>query len=168
MPAAVATTAAAPVVKTSLAHKVELYHSFEGFTYNVVLGSQLLSMLQYVVYLDFCIMDEAAKDMNKGLMANTHLSPLACVWASLQVLVGDVASGLRSVLYWSLGVCLAIQISRIVSCCSFCAVSPTFWVCPSRLAFSQPVSSPLSIALAVGMRHALVLGIPPRLCMDCS
>ncbi|CAE7736321.1 RH35 [Symbiodinium microadriaticum] len=53
---------------------VELYHSFEGFTYNV--------------------------DMNKGLMANTHLSPLACVWASLQVLVGDVASGLRSVLYW--------------------------------------------------------------------
>ncbi|CAE7041706.1 Edem2 [Symbiodinium natans] len=53
---------------------VELYHSFEGFTYNV--------------------------DMNKGLMANTHLSPLACVWASLQVLVGDVSSGLRSVLYW--------------------------------------------------------------------
>lgn len=33
---------------------------------------------------------------------NTHLSPLACVWASLQVLIGDVASGLRSVLYWSL------------------------------------------------------------------
>ena len=38
--------------------------------------------------------------MNKGLMMNTHLSPLACVWASLQVLIGDVASGLRSVLYW--------------------------------------------------------------------
>lgn len=43
----------------------------------------------------------SAKDMNKGLMMNTHLSPLACVWASLQVLIGDVASGLRSVLYWN-------------------------------------------------------------------
>lgn len=53
---------------------VEQHHSFEGFTYTV--------------------------DMNKGLMMNTHLSPLACVWASLQVLIGDVASGLRSVLYW--------------------------------------------------------------------
>ncbi|CAK9013503.1 unnamed protein product [Durusdinium trenchii] len=53
---------------------VEQHHSFEGFTYTV--------------------------DMNKGLMMNTHLSPLACVWASLQVLIGDVSSGLRSVLYW--------------------------------------------------------------------
>ncbi|CAJ1348120.1 unnamed protein product [Effrenium voratum] len=53
---------------------VEQHHTFEGFTYTV--------------------------DMNKGLMVNTHLSPLACVWASLQVLIGDVASGLRSVLYW--------------------------------------------------------------------
>ena len=56
---------------------VEQHHSFEGFTYTV--------------------------DMNKGLMVNTHLSPLACVWASLQVLIGDVASGLRSVLYWRPG-----------------------------------------------------------------
>jgi O-glycosyl hydrolase len=46
----------------------------------------------------------ATEDMNKGLMMNTHLSPLACVWASLQVLIGDVASGLRSVLYWYLGI----------------------------------------------------------------
>ena len=30
-------------------HKVELYHSFEGFTYNVVLGSQLRSMLRFGV-----------------------------------------------------------------------------------------------------------------------
>ena len=67
--------------------------------------------------LEFFIIDNADKDMNKGLMANTHLSPLACVWASLQVLVGDVASGLRSVLYWSLDSYLVIQVSTIVSCC---------------------------------------------------
>jgi len=53
---------------------VEQYHSFEGFTYSV--------------------------DMFKGLMTNTHLSPLSCVWGSLQVLVGDVVGGLRTVLYW--------------------------------------------------------------------
>lgn len=53
---------------------VERYHTFEGFTYNV--------------------------DMNKGLMAKTHLSPLSSVWGSLQVLLGDVAGGLRTVLYW--------------------------------------------------------------------
>eukprot|EP00913_Durusdinium_trenchii_P008076 g7573.t1 len=46
------------------------------------------------------ILSTSSEDMNKGLMMNTHLSPLACVWASLQVLIGDVSSGLRSVLYW--------------------------------------------------------------------
>jgi len=53
---------------------VERYHAFEGFTYTV--------------------------DMFKGLMSNSHLSPLSAVWGSLQVLFGDVAGGLRTVLYW--------------------------------------------------------------------
>ena len=53
---------------------VEQYHQFEGFSYSV--------------------------DMFKGMMSNTNLSPLACVWGSLQVLLGDVAGGLRTILYW--------------------------------------------------------------------
>mmetsp|Transcript_820 Transcript_820/g.2408 ORF Transcript_820/g.2408 Transcript_820/m.2408 type:complete len:547 (-) Transcript_820:188-1828(-) len=53
---------------------IEQHQTFEGFTYNV--------------------------DMFRGHISNTHLSPLSCVWASVQILAGDVAGALRTVLYW--------------------------------------------------------------------
>lgn len=53
---------------------LEQFSGFEGFTYNI--------------------------DMYTGLMTNSHLSPLSCVWASLQVLAGDASGALRTVLYW--------------------------------------------------------------------
>eukprot|EP00928_Gymnodinium_smaydae_P008199 TRINITY_DN12980_c0_g1_i4.p1 TRINITY_DN12980_c0_g1~~TRINITY_DN12980_c0_g1_i4.p1 ORF type:complete len:814 (+),score=131.31 TRINITY_DN12980_c0_g1_i4:153-2594(+) len=53
---------------------VDMHLSFEGFTYNV--------------------------DSRTTVMSNTHLSPLSCVWGSLQVLLGNTADALRAVLYW--------------------------------------------------------------------
>merc|ERR1719410_1974162 len=38
--------------------------------------------------------------MFSGMLTNPHLSPLSCVWGSLQVLAGDVQGALRTVLYW--------------------------------------------------------------------
>ena len=67
----------------------------------------------------------ATEDMNKGLMMNTHLSPLACVWASLQVLIGDVSSALRSVLYW----CLGQQTTAVVVFVQSSLVHLTVFVC---------------------------------------